>query len=274
MYHPLPREWLLATVKVQVGFSSGAEKQFRKGSGFLVSVEDEILLVTNRHVIDLEYSDQNFRGKGYELSTIVMSTFEGSERYVTHIGEADVSWHSDSRVDIAFLKNMKAIGVRGRLTFVPTEIIGDENYLEKDLGWGDQVSFSSFQAWTSTESEYPIVRTGIVSSDPVSGYVFEGTRVRDIFLLEAFSFKGSSGSPVFANAKGIKVGPTFTGGGFRPAKLIGVMVGRMEIGGGLHPGLSYCHRSDLLLRMIRGDDPLESSRFISSSLRPEQKSVR
>ena len=112
------------------------------------------------------------------------------------------------------------------------------------------------------------MRTGILASDPAYPFVSAKIKRADVHLLEAFSFAGSSGSPVFANAKGIQLGPGLSGGSFRPARIIGMMTGHLlneysDAGApyNTHTGLSFCHRSDLLLSMVRGSESLQQSTF-------------
>ena len=66
MCHPLPREWLLATNKIEVGFYNATGTVSGHGSGFWVRKESgEVVLVTNRHVFDIVYKDRKHRGQGY-----------------------------------------------------------------------------------------------------------------------------------------------------------------------------------------------------------------
>lgn len=270
MYHPLPREWLLATNKIEVVFQSATDRKPGHGSGFWVQTEsEEIVFVTNRHVVDIEYCDSKYRGQGYSVAEIKILTVKDAEGYSQSIVEADIVWHSDHRVDIAILRNPKVVNSGVSVTPASMDVIGNEDFLRTELDWGDFVSFTSFQPWRDTNSERPILRTGILSSDPLHNYEFEKIKLRDILLLEAFSFAGSSGSPVFANAKGIQVQPPLSGGNFRPGKIIGIMAGHIPIAEadvGLfreHSGLSYCHRSDLLLEMMAGNESLETRPFRS-----------
>ncbi len=135
------------------------------------------------------------------------------------------------------------------------------NNCRNELEWGAQISFSSFQPWRDTRSDRAILRTGIISSDPKIDFTSDQINMKSIMLLEAFSFAGSSGSPVFANARGIETDESLVGGDFRAGKIVGVMSGHIrnekdtEIGHKTHTGLSYCHKSDLLLRMLRGIEP-------------------
>jgi len=236
-----------------------------QGSGFWVRKESgEVVFVTNRHVVDIEYYDPKYLGRGYKVSWIKILTFKGAERFNNLISRADLELPKDRRVDIAILKNVRVINMEGSVTSSAIDVIADEDFLRTKLEWGDFVSFASFQPWRDSKSERPILRMGIVSSDPLYSYEYERIKRKEILLLEAFSFAGSSGSPVFANAKGIQTDESLIGGNFRPARIIGIAAGHMRTGNAgamFHTGLSYCHRSDLLLRMMSGREPLETQQF-------------
>ena len=143
-------------------------------------------------------------------------------------------------------------------------LFADQSFFET-LPWGAQVSFASFQAWRDRATQKPILRTGIVSSDPSDDYSSDIVDRKSALLLEAFSFSGSSGSPVFANAFGLKLDDSmFRGGpGYRDPRVIGVMCGHISnredttIAHSMHVGLSYCHKSTILIEMLSQLDSLE-----------------
>ena len=277
MYHPLPRSWLLATNKIEVEFRNDHDHKSSHGSGFWVRNGNDLVFATNRHVIDIEYNDSKYQRHDYVLSSVEILTFgadgqPGRQRVV----EAVVFTHENPQIDIALLQVSAVINPDNvRVEPANVDVIADTRFLEVELEWGAQVSFSSFQPWRDTQTERPIVRVGVLASDPA--YPFISTKIgrAHVHLLEAFSFAGSSGSPVFANAKGIELGQGLTGGGgFRPARIIGMMTGHLpneESATGAphrtHTGLSFCHRSDVLLAMVRGSEPMRLSAFKARGLR-------
>ena len=270
MYHPIPRIWLLATNKIEVEFRNAHDHKTGHGSGFWVRSGEDLAFATNRHVVDIEYRDSKYLGHGYVLSSMQILSFDsGGRSGRQQVNRAVIATHEDPNIDIALLKVLD-VSNPDRISVVPAniDVIADTGFLQTELEWGAQVSFSSFQPWRDTHSERPILRTGILSSDPAYPFVSAKTKRDRVHLLEAFSFAGSSGSPVIANAKGIETGPELTGGGFRPARIIGMMTGHLpneESETGVpyrtHTGLSFCHRSDLLLSMLHGDEPLQGYKF-------------
>lgn len=272
MYHPIPREWLLATNKIEVSFvGTNTNTKRLHGSGFWVMTEtNEPVFVTNRHVVDPAYYDPKYIPEKFEIAEIAVQFCTTTTSFVGSVGQATVWLPSDLDIDIAILRNVTwSEKVAGAVAPVGLSMIANADYFRTELDWGDQVSFASYQYWRDTANGHPILRTGIVSSDPRRNYEFGDLRRRGVLLLEAFSFAGSSGSPVFANAKGVLVDPTmFSGGNFRAAKLIGVMAGHHKVrdssAGGLfdeHSGLSYCHKSDLLLELLTDLGSSEAQEF-------------
>ena len=270
MYHSLPREWLLATNRLSVEFTGPAgSTKTGHGSGFWVNIGHTKVLVTNRHVVDLPFQNKKYIGCGYEISAVTIRTFDrnGVSRNLSP-KVFHILIHKDDQVDIALMTVHMDL-IESSILAASMAILGETDFLQNRLEWGAQISFSSFQPWRDTVSDVAILRNGIIASDPKRYYHSDQINMKNIMLLEAFSFSGSSGSPVFANARGIVVGDSLVGGNFREAKIVGVMSGHIrnetdtDVGFKTHTGLSYCHRSDLLLRMLR---KLEPTRSLSSGV--------
>ncbi len=273
MYHPIPREWLLATNKIEVIFKNCHNEKSFHGSGFWIQKDEKLFFATNRHVIDIDYNNNKYIGQGDEFYSVKILLFKPANQTGGYfdVTRATLFIPDNYSIDIALLR-LQSINNPNNIKVLPADvsIIADKDFLTTELEWGAQVSFSSFQPWGDTQTDSPILRTGILASDPA--YPFNSTMIGkiDIHLLEAFSFNGSSGSPVFANAQGIPAGKGLTGGNFRPARIIGIMTGHLlneqsEAGtpDKTHTGLSYCHRSDLLLSMINEDVPMNQFEFIA-----------
>lgn len=270
MYHPLPRDWLLATNKIEIAFSNGYQQKEVHGSGFWVrDAENSLVFVTNRHVLDFEYSTPKYLGQGYNLHSMRILTFDVEGDFGSQeVACATILKHCDNRIDLALLRNVQ-VPNRELFKVTPVElgIIATDQFLHMELEWGANVSFTSFQPWRDGNTERPILRTGVLSSDPNHAFELMHVRNKEVFLLEAMSFSGSSGSPVFANAMGVKVG-TGLSSHFRPAKIIGIMSGHLQSYEEYrtHTGLSYCHKSDVLLKMLFAQAPLNSHCWVSPNI--------
>ena len=271
MYHPVPRNWLLASNKIEVAFRSVHGDQSAHGSGFWVQNGEDLLFVTNRHMIDLDYKDAKYKGLGYRFSSAKIVSFDSSgQAGRLRLIDADILTHESTDVDLALMRVRVADNPdRIKVVSASVDVIADANFIESQLEWGAQVSFSSFQPWRDTQAERPIVPSGILASDPAQPFVSAKIPQPCVHLIEAFSFTGSSGSRVFANARGIQTdSSTISGGGFRPARIIGVMTGHLlndDSNAGVpykaHTGLCFCHRSDLLLSMVHNTGRLQCSTF-------------
>lgn len=268
MYHPISRQWLEATNRVGVKFDNGAQTKTRFGSGFWVAdQEGYCVFITNRHVVDLAYGDEKYLPEGYRLSRLTVTSHSAAPHkgvVVDLENDIDIRVHASHRVDIAILIPDAPDRKTPPISIPAYPLLADQSFFET-LPWGAQVSFASFQEWRDSTTEKPILRTGIVSSDPLDDYSSNIVNRKSALLLEAFSFAGSSGSPLFANAFGFPVDDRlFTGGpGFREARLIGIVCGHIPnredatVASSMHVGLSYCHKSTILLQMLSQPDSLE-----------------
>ena len=177
MYHALPRNRLLATNKIEVAFRSVQGDLSAHGSGFWVRNGHDVLFVTNRHMIDLEYKAPKYGGHGYSLSSVEILSFDASGRSGRlRLIHADILTHESAEIEVALMR-VRRHESPDRIMVVPVgvEIIADASLVESQLEWGAQVSFSSFQPWRDTQTERPIVRSGILASDPAHSF---GTTTR------------------------------------------------------------------------------------------------
>ena len=242
------------------------------------------ILVTCRHVVDRAY---NHAGEyGWNLSEVRAQMFgEDGERLTPAVfphGDFSVLVPKNDRLDIALL----AIGIVHARGLVGTRAsmkktnatlhamdvrnITEDSHMCGSLPWGAEIAFTSIQPWTNG---YPILRSGRVSSDPKVGFHSPDIDKDDIYLLEAQSFAGSSGAPIMTYPTGHPFFDHLTmkrAGGerqvterHRRSHLVGIMSGhirnnRHESGElyKLHVGLSYCHRIDVLRRILF-EEPLE-----------------
>ena len=272
MYRPIPRHLLEATNRVDVQFSNGVETQTvsGSGSGFWVADEsDNAMFITNRHLVDLAYLDKKYLGAGYRLSRLTVSSHSTDPRnqgVVVDLNSDDndieIQLPTSDDVDIVILIPRTSDFRTPPFTIPAYRALADHWFFE-DLPWGTQVSFASFQAWRDSTTQKPILRTGIVSSDPRDDYSSDMVNNRkSALLLEAFSFSGSSGSPIF-----VSEGILGEGKGRNPIQVIGIMCGHIwndkdtSVEHRTHVGLSYCHKSTVLLEMLNRLGSLERLRI-------------
>ena len=275
MYNPLPRDWLMATARIHVTFRNSDSIKSGWGSGFWTRFDSYGLrFVTNRHNLDYLYMTGR---SGYELKSARIEAFDEAgnphpDLCLDSRSNVRLYFPNDERLDIAILlvhgnscaQWIDSLG--SRLITVPVEAFADEQVFRdpKQLAWGAYVSFASYQAWVDSETGRPILRTGIIASDPLHDYNSNEIDKRDILLLEAFSFAGSSGSLVMANSFGQPFWNDFSGEGVRrsvPERVVGIMSGHLRNNKEgelfrMHTGLSYCHRSTCIRRILLDQEEL------------------
>lgn len=191
-------------VKKVVGFiyTSEDQKQFNpQGTGFFVSLVDEvskkgnIYFATAKHVIQTDST---------QLDTIYVRVNDrnGTSKYVRIelIREGlqkNVFFHQDEAVDLAVI------------TEIPNTQEFEYKWLSSDLillkdnsdglrvHEGAEVYFTGmFTSYTGESQIYPIMRFGrvaLVTEEKVSW----NKKLRDLYLVEATTYWGNSGSPVF-----------------------------------------------------------------------------
>lgn len=263
MRHPISRHLLEVTNQIDVWFDNGVKTITSSGSGFWVANEDGVtMFITNRHVIDKAYEKEEYARDGYRLSRLSVSSHSTDPRnrgvvvdLKSDDNDIDIRVHTSYGVDVAILIP-RSSDCRTPPNSIPAyRALADRLFFE-DLPWGTQVSFASFQVWRDSNTLKPILRTGIVSSDPRDDYSSEMVDRKGALLLEAFSFSGGSGSPIFVNS-GVLGASNYN----NPVQVIGIMCGHIwnnkdtSVGHRTHVGLSYCHKSTVLLEML---DQLDS----------------
>ena len=116
----------------------------------------------------------------------------------------------------------------------------------------DFVAFPGYPEWYDKVQQLPILRTGTISSDPRYDYS-KSQYLGECVAYEAFSYGGSSGSPVFAVQTGPKPGAGLSFPGFRELKLIGINTGHLPASDGTHSGISYLYKSSAILDIIEAE---------------------
>jgi hypothetical protein len=257
MYHSLPRAFLYSAYQLFAEFSRNGEIKRTQGTAFFVTDgASRIALISNRHSIELPYKDQKY--VGYQLTALSIRGYLKDDRFVegtVELADAKIALPSNSQEDVAAIKlgRIRIAGsVEGPVTPVAIgwEMIAGEAAFESGLGLCDMLAFPGYPSWFDRDGERPIIRCGTVASDPKSSYSWQsGQPKARRMAYEAFSFGGSSGSPVFALPRGIQVSGGLSGGNFRGALLIGVNAGHLADSDDFpthHSGISYLFKATVI----------------------------
>ena len=255
MYHPLPKAYFYSAHEITATFDDYGTTKTREGTAFLANTENgKYFLVTNRHVLDPSFpsgvganhwtlTGVSIRGFGHDFMS-----FEGN---ISGIPEPFYS--IDKTEDIAVLRvrdlKAKTTGGRKSVNSIPISLMANQQYFATLLA-GDFIAMPGYPEWRDRQDGRPILRSGTLASEPMSGYTGptqESSPRRR--LIEAFSFGGSSGSPVFALALGMR-GDVVTDN-FRELRLIGINAGHLQVKGrGDHSGLSFMFTSIAIVETI------------------------
>ncbi len=135
---------------------------------------------------------------------------------------------------------------------MPRQFLASRDKIHEELSVCDFVAFPGYPPWYDKLNNLPILRTGSIASDPRYAYSWTGDDEGDCVAYEAFSYGGSSGSPVFAVQKGFKVGNGLSGGNYRELMLVGINAGHLDTLGPQkhHSGISYFYKSAIILELL------------------------
>jgi hypothetical protein len=204
------------------------------GTGFLVAVPDAAspdkafqYLVTNRHVAQPGIED----GKPCKLlGSVAILNPKDTSASLVRMALPTVSWiyPEDEGVDLAAMP----FGVNGQqwdIENVPVSMfVEDADISNNGIVEGDPVIFAGlFVQFTGVRRFEPIVREGRIAMIP--GEKVSGTlkKPASIYMTEAHSYGGNSGSPMFVNLGGIRNGAMMLGDQY---KFLGVVAGGYKEG--------------------------------------------
>jgi Trypsin-like peptidase domain len=254
MYAPPPRQLLYLAYKLEVEFtdSIGTFKTV-VGTAFLLSAGDRPILVTNRHVVDLDYNAADARYKDFRLTKLVLhGRLADDSRYSVQLDPSQAFlFHATRENDVACLIDFHAMKLPHNEFKLHhhnvIEGLATAEEFETTIWPGDQVYFSGYPTVHDKLDQRPILRGGIIASDPKYNYSTNGKYEGERVAYEVMSTSGASGSPVYAPARGI--------GGLheyvRRDIILGINAGHIEAELGAHSGMSYFIKSTVIREILR-----------------------
>lgn len=257
MYHPLNYRYLYCALQVSCYFLDTYDaERVCAGTGFIVSQAGKLHLISNRHVFEAGYSDSAKRQ--WRISRIEISGRGNNRAYFRYglnssVAQFPQAYDEDvGLVPIGELTVLELEGEQHSVIDIALDALADDSYFGS-LNAGDFVAFPGWPEWHDRIGRRPILRSGVISSDPVEDY--SGPNMRDgarKLAYEGFSFGGSSGSPVFALGCGLKLGDGLQGASYRPPRLIGINAGHLTHFDGTkqHSGISYMFKSTVIRDLV------------------------
>jgi hypothetical protein len=265
MFHGITNDFLYSAFKIEVEFADDiGNRKGVGGTGFFVTDENQRLnFITNRHMLDISYRPKDDKDYSkYRISSILVfgkgkadDTDLPSLPVRLALRDAELRFSSNPENDIACLANPRIDSEKSensRIDYsIPIDLLATMHSFENELHACDFVAFPGYPEWHDAESMRPILRTGTLSSDPRYNYKYKDQVMGDCLAYEAFSFGGSSGSPVFALQKGLKPGTGIQFDGFRDVLLVGINAGHLtSSGSSVHSGISYLYKATAIRELL------------------------
>lgn len=273
MIHGLNNSYLYAAKKITVTIEKGKNSIQFMGTGFFLLKDNDLILVTNRHVVQPWYSHNEYNG--YSITKFEIESYQKYDDdgipidfKCTSISNYDEFMFSNNIYDdVACLINPKG-GEFIISSHIPYDYLADKEWINNKLCVCDSIAYPGFPMFYDKINNSPIFRMGTIASDPRFDYSgSEDGKSSDRIAYEGFSSGGSSGSPVFATQRGYRLGSGLVdeGNGFyRESKLIGINAGHYSdynpiiingntessISSKQHSGISYFYKSTIIRKII------------------------
>jgi len=262
----VPESVIFATTRVQSTFSSEYNPaRTWTATGFFVDCGGWSALVTNRHVVDPSLTPKLTGWKLERLEIQVRRGANTEHQPEVEFVEADLGRSKiicSKEADVAAIGVALVYGEHEHLTFGDIDIanIADEAFLCERARLMDLASFVSFASsgkttWWDERWNTPIARLASLASLPSRPYYNNSIKTADVGLVSGLSFTGSSGSPLFLHAKGMR-NMSVANASYQEPKLIGLMSGHWELADERapemfqHSGLSYYTRATAIRDVI------------------------
>jgi hypothetical protein len=249
MFHQPPENFLYSAYKIYVEHSNGSKTKKGSATGFVIALSQEIpLIVTNRHVVDLNYKKTDSKFKEFKLSKFIITGRKPDDsQYSLRLHEiANFYFHDDYENDVILIKPMVYFDnekIRSFHWHFGIEHLADETIF-KDIFPFDLICYSGFPNTHDKFDNRPILRSGNIASDPKYNYSWDKEYQGQCIAYEGFSSVGASGSPIFAPSRGLR-----NISNSRHGFLIGVNAGHIPENYG-HSGISYFYKSTVILDII------------------------
>lgn len=269
MFHGLNNDFLYTAFRLESTFEDSIGKTISfSGTAFAIpNAKGTICLITNRHCIEPDFKQPTPKYADFKMKSLVIHTkikdlttgLPTLSYDISITNFVNFKFHSDNQNDVACLKPIQGRVIKNPSAttikidfFIPYSFVADKGQIEKDLSVCDFVAFPGYPPWYDMLRTAPILRTGTIASDPRYDYSWDGNHQGACIGYEAFSYGGSSGSPVFAVEKGINVGPGLSGGGYRRLLFIGINAGHLSDPKYVsqHSGISYLYKSWIIKELI------------------------
>ncbi len=274
MFIGITNSWLYCAYRAtnQIELRDGSIAQSRQGTAFFVRRSDgEQCLITNRHLVDPGYGEATGKYLGARLTGFVLQGFSAAKEdaaavpsvhndFIVALDRCTFRYAANYEEDVACIVRPMLCRVGQQAVhldyFFEAAELATDNWSEQNLVVCDLVAFPGYPPWYDKSDGRPLVRTGTIASEPRMNYS-DTTQPRGRRIAyEAFSFGGSSGSPVIASPKLV---PGSTGTVLREGRVVGINAGHFTGESSAHSGISYFIKASAILDLIAEDGSLTPS---------------
>ncbi len=254
MFHEPPDHFLYSAYRVDITFvDSWGNAKTTCGTSFVIEGNPKVpWIVTNRHVVDIDYNQVTSKYKDYKLRewTLTGRRLDDSLYTLKLHPDARQYPHPQQENDVVLIEPRffwdGAAELKPKLHWhFGREHLATPNVFAHSLRPFDLVCYTGFPPQHDKAGNRPILRSGHIASDPRFNYSWDNQSHGSCIAYEGFSFPGSSGSPVFAPARGASNIPESRGG-----YLVGVNAGHVPSSSHSHSGISYFYTSTVILEII------------------------
>jgi hypothetical protein len=265
---------LYSAFRVEVIFSDGAGTKTCSGTGFFVLDDQNIYLVTNRHVVDVKWNQPGKSKNHSDYFGFVLQDINctgrpsGDSLRNFKLLNPNIIYSDQYTDDVAVIPVRQIVTLDGseQVTLdrgIPTNLFAPESLFNcsfEGINISDQITYPVYSAETSNNDNRPALRMGWIVSDP--RYSLDMPEVKgSVLLTESFSTAGASGAPVFVLPRGFRIaagnGINISGDLYRPIYLVGVNAGHFKSSDHDHANLSYAFKSTVIMDCIRKAKAIE-----------------
>ncbi|WP_131806747.1 hypothetical protein [Mycobacteroides abscessus] len=280
-------------------FEDTGHEKSGSATGFILQYPsgDKYGLVTNRHVVDIPWRWPERKGMNLKSLNVLM-WHSDVLRLSFDMPVSPIHFHpDDSTLDVCVIpfsfEGKQKVTIAGfgtpenfefdekteTMSMALKHALSWQSLVEAEKLWptlrpGEITAFPAYPVWHDKKQNRPVLRTGIIASDPQTDYrlnsneptVTDGNRQ---VLFDAFSTEGSSGAPVFVAQRGMQPmnlavnlpSQPKTPAGFKldfpdyhPSFFIGINVGHYNEENRDHAGLSRMQKLSAILDIVRATD--------------------
>lgn len=255
MFNEPSDEFFYASYKVEAKYVDKQDTQINfTATAFILDAGNGIpFIVTNRHVVDIDYRQSTAKYKDFKLESFSITGRRSDDTtYSLKLHEdTKIYFHENYENDIAVVEARIYFHTGDEKLhwhFGLEHLAGTEEY--KTIKPFDLICYTGFPDQHDKLNNRPILRSGRIASDPQYDYSWNTENKGECVAYEGFSSSGASGSPIFAPSRGMKGIPNS-----RDGYLIGVNAGHIPGNTG-HTGISYFYKSTIIIDILEKNNLL------------------